>query len=414
MRKLFEKLRDELEAFTEQRDDFVQLVDCSDDDVGFVLQTLREIDGANGSDVFLLFSDPFVDANSFVDVLVDRLRAEHKNACDWAIEQELPPLPAFPNSLDDTQQPPRKRLREGIRWARSLLPQGKGNRLIWGLLPMQVQDWEDYSLLISTLFPWDGVEPWMCGVRVVLRSGPELQQSVPRMAQAPRPRQTEFQLKQEQIQADLTNQANDESLHVEQRMQAILSLAVLDYAYDRLDDANEKYDHLLGHYQSTDNKAMEGFVMNALGDVAHKQGDLEKARYWYECAIAPAAEAKDPMILSGPIHGLGDVSYKEKKYDEAEQYYTELDKLTQASLDAERKARALEWRGLSQEQQQAYDRAEESWIIACDLCRKIGMSPALEVNLTHLARLYKQQDAPTQLQAVEAELEALRNGEATS
>jgi tetratricopeptide (TPR) repeat protein len=208
----------------------------------------------------------------------------------------------------------------------------------------------------------------------------------------------------------LQDEVQNAGAPLEQRMQALLSLAVMDYGYNRLDDAQAKFNHLLGHYQAANDVLMQGFVLNSLGDVAKRRGDRDQAQLHYECAVPPAAEAKDALVLSMIVRNLGDLAYEQKRFPEAEAYYTQLDRLTAASLDAEAKARALERRGLSQEQQKAFDRAEESWQLAAAFCRTIGLPAPLRVNLEHLARVYKQQGQKDKLAGVQAELQALPTG----
>ena len=111
--------------------------------------------------------------------------------------------------------------------------------------------------------------------------------------------------------------------------------------------------------------------------------------------------------MASIIRNLGDVAFEQKRYGEAEQYFDQLDKLTAATLDAECKARALEWRGLSQEKQEAFDRAVESWQTAAEFCRKIWLPSALERNLGHLARILKRQHQREKLAAVEKELQTI-------
>lgn len=407
MRKLFEKLRRDLEAFIEQRDDFILLVSCGDNDFAFVLQMLGEIEQATGTDCFLTFPDAFVEAGSFVNSAIERLRTECQTAGDWLAEQGRDPLPSMHSGIGDSKRPAADRLREAIDYARSLVPPGKGNRLVWAMVPMTIGDWPRYLELIEKLVPWKGIEPWMRGVRLVLRSSVDADKLAPRLASAPRVRRTQFEFGPAQMDSALRDQMADETQPLEQRMIALLSLAVIDYGHDRPQDAIDKYNHLLGHYQHTKNPLMQAVVLNGLGDVEQRRNQLDKAQHWYECAVEPATEAKHGVILASIVRGLGDVAFKKGQFVEAEQYFDQLDKLTQATLDAECKARALEWRGLSQEKQKAYEKAVESWEIAVDLCRKIGMPAPHKANLEHLARVFRQLKKRDRLAAVEAELKEL-------
>jgi tetratricopeptide (TPR) repeat protein len=407
MRRLFEQTRQQLEAFIEQRDDLLLLVGCGPDDAGFVLQALRDAEQANLSDVFLLFSDSFVETKAFVSVAVERLKDEHRTACLALAEQGREPLPPPPARLSDPHRPPDTRLAEAIAYARSLLPAGGGHRLVWGMFPQEVADWPAYLRLVSTLVPWEGMAPWMRGTRLLFRSTPEAERHAPRLLKGPRARTMAVQLGPKEMEQGLHDDVQDANAPLEQRMQALVSLAVMDYGYNRLEDAEAKYHHLLGHYQATKDPLMQGFVLNGLGDVAKRRGDRDKAQEYYECAVVPTVEAKDAIVLSTVVRNLGDLAYERQRFAEAEAHYTQLDRLTSASLDAETKARALEWRGLSQEQQQALDRAEESWRLAAAFCREVGLRAPLRVNLEHLARVSKQQGKKDKLAEVQAELQAL-------
>ena len=386
MRRLFEKAQQELEAFLEQRDDFLLLAAASADDVGFVLQTLREIEQVAGTDVYLLFSDNFVQPGPFVAVAMERLRDEHRTVCQALAEEGRDPLPPLPPALFDQSRPAADRLIDGISFARSLVPAGGGHRLVWAMCPLEVADWGAYLKLVSALVPAGGIRPWMRGVRLIFRYQAVAGQLAPDLAKAPRVRVAEMNLGPGDMEAAIRGEVDDEQLPVEERMQALVSLAVLDYAHGRVADAVAKFNHLLGHYQQTGNQRMQAFVLNGLGDVAqHRQNDVEQALHWYECAVPPAAEAQDPVILSSVVRNLGDVSFQRGRYAEAEQYFTHLDRLTAVTFDADAKARALEYRGLSQEKQGAADPAVESWETAAAFCRETWR-PRLRSNLEHLAQ----------------------------
>jgi tetratricopeptide (TPR) repeat protein len=410
MRRLFEQVRQQVDAFVEQRDDLLLLVACGREDAGFVLQALRDAEQANPSDVFLLFSDGFVEASAFVSVTVERLKDEVRTACLALAEEGREPLPPPPEGLADPHRPPAVRLAEAIGYAGSLLPPGGGHRLVWGMFPQEVADWPAYLQLVSTLVPREEVAPWLRGTRLLLRSTPDAGGLAPQLVNGPRVRTMTVQLGPEEVAQGLRDDVQNAGAPLEQRMQALLSLAVMDYGYNRLDDAEPKFAHLLGHYQATNNVLMQGFVLNSLGDVARRRGDGDRAREHYECAVPPAAEAKDAVVLSMIVRNLADLAYEQKRFADAEAYYTQLDRLTTASLDAEVKARALERRGLSQEQQKAFDRAEESWQLAAAFCRAVGTPAPLRANLEHLARVYKQQGQKDKLAGVQAELQALPTG----
>ena len=407
MRRLFEQAKQQIGEFIEQRDDLVLILGCSDNDVAIGLKILRDIEQANGTDVFLLFADNFIQPGPFVSVAVERLKEEHRMACEALREEGKPPLPDPPAELSDEKLPPAQRLQRAVEFAGSLLPRGGGNRLIWAMFPLEIGNRHEYLKLAAGLFPMRGIQPWMRGVRLLFRDLPGTEQFIPGIRRAPRVRLSLLDFSPKAAEESLDDDARDESLPEDQRMQSLLMAASLDYAHNRTSDALSKYELLLGYFQKTGNLSMQALVINAQGDIHHRAGDLAQAQHWYECALAPSGEAKDAMMLAIVGRNLGDVSFKQHRFADAEQYYDGVDKLAGASLDAENKIRALEWRGLSQEKQSAWDRAAVSWEAAALLSRNIGIPGFLQQNLRHLERAYQRLGDGTKLAAVREEMHAI-------
>ncbi len=411
MRQLLDGLRKELEAFIVQRDDLLMVAASSADESAIVLRLLRDLEQSQGSDVFLLFADDFVQATPFVSVVIERLRMDHRLASEALREEGREPLREMPERLFDAARPPAERLREAIGFAGSLLPPGGGHRLVWAMFPQRVADRDAYLRLVYELAPWRGVEPWMRGVRLIVRADPEDVGPQTQLARAPRVRLRRMDAGPAALENSLRGDADNEALPDDDRMQSMFLLASLDYAHHRTDDAVARYKVLLGHYQHTGDHTMQAYVINALGDIFHRSGDLQRAQYWYECAIEPASNSKQPVVLATVVRNLADVAYGRGQYSDAEQYYGGSDTLAAAMLDPDGKARALEKRGLSQEQQGAWDRAVTSWEAAVTLSRSVGMPERLRGNLGHLARGYRMLGMNDRATAAEAEERSLAGQE---
>jgi tetratricopeptide (TPR) repeat protein len=407
MRKLFEKLRKDLSEFVAQRDDFVAIASCSGNDTVFVLQTLRDLEQASSTDIFLLLSDDFKQSGAFVSVAAERLREEHRMVCEALAEKGKEPLPPIPADIFEASRPPHVRLRQAISFARSLLPPDGGHRLIWAMVPQKIADRREYLNLVESFAPSDGIQPWMAGVRLIFRDECDTAGYAPKLAGAARVRVLNIDLGPAAIEASTREDAEDPELTEEERMQALLSVALLDSAHGRNGEAIGKYNQLLAYYQRTENLLMQAFVMNAFGDVFHRGGDLEQAQHWYECAVTPAATVKNPLMLATISKNLGDVSYKTGEYKQAEEYYDGVDKLSAVTLDPGSKIRALEWRGLSQEQQGKHDCAVQSWEAAAVLSRKMEIPPLLKENLDLLVRGYNRLGFADKSSSVQAELKSL-------
>jgi tetratricopeptide (TPR) repeat protein len=279
------------------------------------------------------------------------------------------------------------------------------------MFPQQISDRREYLRLVASFVPWEGVKPWMAGIRLLFRDQTSTAEYALGLAGAPRVRLINVDIGPAAMEASTREDVEDEELPDEDRMQALLSLALLDYAHNRTNDAITKYNQLLGYYQRTENQLMQAFIIKAFGDVFHRQGVLDKAQHWYECAVPPAAAAKDPLILAALTGNLGDVSYKLGQYAEAEHYYDGVDKLSAVTLDSGSKIRALEWRGLSQERQGKHNEAIESWEGAALLSRKIDLPALLRENLEHLNRAYRKLGRNDKASSVEAELKGIQSQE---
>lgn len=404
MRALIDRLRTDFASFVEQRDDLMLVPACSDNDVAVGLKILRDLEQASASDVFMLFSDSFIQPAPFVSVVVERLREDHRLASAALVEEGREPLPDFPASLRNEERPPAERLIEVMSFARSLLPRKGGHRLVWAVFPLEIKNRQEYLRFVAEFVPWSGLKPWMSGLRLIFRDLPGTGQFAPRLARGPRVRLGSFDFGPEAVAAGFEQDARNEELPEDERMQSLLMAAGVDYAHNRTEPAVEKYKLLLGYCQKTENALMQAFVLNTFGEMAHRAGELEKAQLWFECALVPAEEAKEAVLLATLGRNLGDVAFRQSRWADAEQYYDNVDKLASHMIDPETKIRALEARGLSQEKAGAFDRAVGSWEAAAHLSRKIDVPEFLRKNLEHLARVYRRFGMTDRLPQLEAEL----------
>ena len=411
MQKLFDRFRQDIDAFVEQRDDLLLIVSCADADAALVAQTIGDIEKMNQSDIFLVFPDNFTMTAPYVSVVVERFKEQYRLANQALEEEGKAPLPPLPEALSDDYRPPFDRLRDTIDFARSLVPPEDGHRLIWAMTPLEIADRTAYLKLVTAFIPWQGIEPWMRGVRIICRDLPQTMQLAPSLQEAPRTRQQDADLGPDAIVESFAEEVEDEDLPMEQRMQSLLSMAMLDYAHGRPGQAMTKFEALLGYYQHTENLAMQALVLNGMGDINHRADDLVKAQHWYECALTPVVEGDSPVIFLMIVRNLGEVSYKMKQYPEAEEYFDGADKLAEHLKDPQSKAHALEWRGLSQEQQHKFKDAAASWEDAATLSRSVGMDAPLKAVLEHLIRIHERFGVRDKIQEYRRELDDLKRQE---
>lgn len=404
MQQLVTQLKKRLADFIEQRDDLMLLSISAVNDAPMVLQTLRDLEQSGSPDLFLLFAHDFLSPGPFVTEALKHLKEQHRLVGEMLAQEGREPLPPFPDDLLSESLSASDRLRGAIDYARSLLPREGGHRLVWAMIPLKIADRRSYLRLVSSLVPWQGLQPWMRSVRLIFRADVNFRQAAPDLMNAPRVRVQRVDFSAGAIARELEREVVNEEQPLEERMPSLLSLAYMDYAHNRVEQAVTKFNLLLGYAQQTGNLQLQTIAINGLGDVAHRAGDLGQAQHWYECALVPAAEAEQPHLLATVVRNLADVAFKLEQYPEAEQYYDGLDKLHAHLLDPEGKAQALELRGVCQEKRGAYEQAIASWQSAATLCRNIGLPELLRSNLERLAELHQRLGREEQFREVEAEL----------
>jgi tetratricopeptide (TPR) repeat protein len=402
MRKLFDQLTSRLRDFREQRDNLLLLVPCADSDVALLLKALRDLDRQAPADVYLLFADEFLSPDAYMTSMANRLQ-EELTLTNEATGPSDEKLPALPPEVLDQHSPAPDRLKAGMRHARSLIDPRKGQRFIWGMGPIQIKDPEMYLELLAELPPNPDIVAWMRGARIVARVPADFNLAQSPLAKAKRVQVDPFVIPPNAHEEGLVADAADPKMPMGDRMQAEVQLAYLDGAHGRFDIATERFRKALAFFQWAEIPAMEGLIISGLGDVARQQGDWKKAQHWYACAVIPAAASGNTILLANVVQNLAVVAYQEERWTDAEERYDELVTIKRNMLDEVGLAEALEWRGNSQEQQKAIDRAVLSWLEAALLCKEFELKDRLAPVLTKLRHGYERLGMREELQAFDAE-----------
>jgi tetratricopeptide (TPR) repeat protein len=397
MRKLFERLTRTLKDFYSQRDDLILLVACGDGDVALVLKALRELDRNSPGGVFLLFGEDFDTPDSFVTGLAQRLQEELTLTNDSVGpgEERLPQLPA---EFLDPKNPPLARLEPGLRYAQALINPRQGQKFLWGMCPGKISDPKSYLELLAQLTPQPEIRPWMRGARIVARVPVDFQLDRSPLAGAERVNVEPFVIPPDAHEQGLLADAADPKLPLADRMQAEVQLGYLDYAHGQFDQATGRFRKALAFFQWAEIPVMEGLVLSGLGDIARRQENWKQAQHWYACAAVPAAAAGSPILLANIVQNLALVAYHEGRFADAEERYAELATLKLGMLDEVGLAEALEWEGICQEKQNAYDRAVESWEEAASVCKTFEMKDRFTPMLAHVRRAYEKLNLREELQ----------------
>ena len=202
---------------------------------------------------------------------------------------------------------------------------------------------------------------------------------------------------------ELIATAEDPKTPLGDRMQAEVQLAYLDYAHSRFDEAIKRFLKALAFFQWAEIPAMEGLVICGLGDIARRQENWQEAQHWYACAVEPAAKADSPVLMSNIVQNLAVIAFHEQRFSEAEERYSELVTLKRAMIDEDGLVEALEWQGLSQERQGAYDRAVVCWEEGALICKAFELKHQLDPLLTHLRHAYQALERHEELEKFDEE-----------
>ena len=288
-----------------------------------------------------------------------------------------------------------------MRYAHSLIDPRMGQHFVWGMGPGTIADAKSYLALLAQLLP--------------RARHPSLDARSPdRRAGAGR-----FPIARVASEASAGEAVHHSSqcaggrigchgrtirqLPLGDRMQAEVQLAYLDYAHSRFGQAIERFLKALAFFQWAEIPVMEGLVICGLGAIARRQANLQEAQHWYECAVVPAAKDGNPVLMSTIVENLAAIAFEEKRFADAEERYSELVVLKRAMIDEDGVADALEWQGLSQEGQLAYDRAVECWYESALICKAFEMTDRLPRVLDHLKRGYQELEMRAELEQFEAE-----------
>jgi|APLak6261659701_1056019.scaffolds.fasta_scaffold00012_18 hypothetical protein len=405
MRKIYEQLIALFREFLMQRDYLVLLVPCEDSDVPLMLKALRDLDRESPADIFLLFGDEFINTPEFVDTILGRLQDEHK-LTNEAVKSDDDKLPPLPNGVVSNQYAPPIRLEAGLRYARSLIDARRGQHFLWAMGPAQIVDPDAYLELLAQLPPKDGIQPWMRGARIVTRVPANFAMDQSPLAAAKRVAVKPFTIPHNVFEEELQGTANDPKAPMGDRMQSEVQLAYIDYAHSRFDMAIARFSKALAFYQWADISAMQGLILCGLGDVARRKENWKVAHHFYACAAVPAAKDGNPMLLSTIVQNLAVVAFQENRFADAEERYSELVTLKRAMIDEVGLVEALEWQGICQEKQQAFDRAVLAWEEAALICKSFEMGDRLPPLLGDLKRGYQALDRYEELAAFESEWNA--------
>lgn len=414
MQKRLAELNGTLSGFLDQADYLTMVVGADDSTAAMVLAALQGQDRQNGADVFVIIPDEAVSSTDYVTAMATRIEGERMVVNELLKKDGKPPWPELPILCFDPREPEGWRLRSLVTYVRDRLPEGD-HRLLWTLMPTAFKDREGYARVVGELVPRGDFEPWMRGIRFLIRDDRNQPFIIPTLKKLKIQGVLTYSpdFSPAGVEAALNEEAADESVPVGQRMTSLLQLAALDYAHQRFEPALEKYRVLLAWFQQTGAKEMQALVLQGVGDILRRVGQLAPAKEKYEQGLLLVAESRALVVTLNLAVSLGDTCLELQELEDAYGYFDLADQIATKIIHPFVKADCLEKKGVVLELRSQPGPAARIWTDACKLCRQMEYKHRLESILERLAALYKKARMKVELNEVASELAALKSKGAT-
>jgi tetratricopeptide (TPR) repeat protein len=408
MRKLFEAMRLRIEGFLAQRRNLLLVVKAGPAEYIPLASFLNGLDDAGEKDVFWLFADPFENPNQYVKAIVTAFQTQYKVLAPELLKEGSQVPADVPPEILNERRPPTDRLRDLLLFARSLIDDLEATRLVVGLLPSEIRNHLAYTQLVIALAAHEMPVPWCHHMRIIVREDAS-QALLFQHAQAMP--HTDFyapDLGQEAVQGSLAEEANDASLPLPQRMQALLLLAGMDLSYRRLQPASEKFVLLAKYYKVVGPQPLYAMSLYGLGQVFERAGNKPEAQRFYEKALVPALAAQDPASLINITMSLAALHLEAKHWSEAFEYYLGLSGLAKATVSPELQLRSLEQMGYCRYKLGDYKGAWQNWNAGVTLARGVNSREHLLDCLQRIRDLYKEGRMSAKRNEIEPEIAELK------
>ena len=375
MRKVFDRVTQRLQAFVAQRDDLALIVRVPEAEGALLFKLFDTMEESATSEMYWVFGDAFKDAASYAATVVENFAARHALFRLVQEQEKLPIWPPLPPALQDASLAPAQRLRECMTFARSLLPAPEGFVIVWVMFPMQIADRVAYAALMREVLQHEFPFPWCHHMRIILRDDSADPVLASTLRKAPRIAWYEPDLSSQAFEKALEEEIDDKTLPLEQRLQAVLVSAGMDYSHRRYDQALSKYQLLLRYHMAKGNHPLSALILNSIGEIFLARGKPKEAGECWETALVPATEG-DPAplpILTNIVWNLASLRISEKKWPEAENYFNEAQKLATLQRNASFKVVALEHLGQAQYEQGKIPEALETWNAGLTVAEKLEL-----------------------------------------
>ena len=407
MRREFVAMESAMRKFIDQPDYPTMILNTSDNDVLFPTKVLQNTDRQSDSEVFLVFPFACDSVGDYVQKCMEFLKAQADSVNEGRITEGQDPWPPFPLLCLDPRQSPYQRLRAVIDYTRQVLPQDIP--VVWGLMPASIGDMPGYKALIAPLLALQGFEDWMTGHRFFVRDNAEQHFLLPELERAKIDTVLvlDIDFSPARVADRLVQTVNDEHVSTPERMQALVQLAAFDLAYQRYDQAVEKYDLLYAYYLEQGDPASQATCLGGAGDVALRAGENELAKKRYQQALAVVVPTGNLAVMLNLFLGAGEACLRLKHYEEAEGYFDYASKTAGKLQNPFSQVGAMEKLGVALTNQGKHEKAVEIWTAAKGLCKQFRYLDGWHSILDQLIALYSNSGMVKEVRECEKEKKSI-------
>jgi tetratricopeptide (TPR) repeat protein len=392
MRKLLETINKRLQGFVDQNDDVALAVGCDSADAAPVIKIIEDLEAESVSEWYWVFKLDFDDPAKYASAIVSDFSTRHE-AVRLSLEKEgAPPWPAIPDAVLSEENAPERRLRELMAFSRRLLPAPNGGAVVWVFFPINIANPPAFLALMKEVMRHEFPFPWCHHLRLILHDDLSEEGFKDAVERSPRWQWYKPDLSVEAVERSLAEEAADENRPLDERMNALMVMAGMDYSYQRYAGALDKYHLLLKYHAGLGNLPMAAFALNGIGEVYHKLGAREEAGRYFETALIPASSGEHPPIpvFLNVVLNLANLRLEQQRWQEAEGYYDAAQNLATMARNGPVKIRALENRGYSQSMQGKNREAIESWEQGMTLAESLGEESSRRSLLNRLSQAYRE------------------------
>jgi hypothetical protein len=375
VQKLLDAASTRLREFVAQRDNVALVVTCTDADAIIVQKLLDELEDAATSEMVWIVTDDFAEPVAYTNAVVNAFAAKCGAVSLALRDKNMAPWPPVPASVFDETRAPAERLRDLMAFSRSLLPFPAGMVAVWCIHPANIPNPAAYTHLVADVLAHEFPDPWCHDLRFIVRALPAEPTLPATIGQRPRIDWFTTDFSQEAMARAIDEEADDESLPLDRRLQSLFVSANLDYAHQRPEAALEKYEVLLQHYAGIQHPTMTALVLNGMGEAHARLGNREQAANCFEHALIPASAADGPPIpvLLNLSLNLGNLRMEEGNFAAAESYFDAAQRFATVQRAGITKVQVMEKLGYCQYSLGNVDAAVTSWTAAATVAEQLEL-----------------------------------------